>query len=78
MINQTPRNTIAAHAAHCLAGRGHVTVSNPRLDAGGFYIATVTLTTPTEIVSFEAWACSGAVGMNEIERRTLPKLPLLL
>lgn len=70
------RQTIAEHAQRCVGQMGHITVGKLRRNADGIQETTVTLTTPTEIVTFAAWAADGAVGMTETARRTLPELPL--
>lgn len=70
------KQTIAEHAHRCVGQMGRITVGKLRRDAHGIHEATVTLMTPTEIVTFAAWAADGAVGMTEIARRTLPELPL--
>lgn len=70
------RQAIAEHAQYCVGHLGRITVGKLRRDAHGIHEATVTLTTPTEIITYAAWAVSGAAGMTEIERRKLPALPL--
>jgi len=70
------RQVIVEHAQRCVGQLGRITVGRLRRDAHGIHETTVTLTTPTEIVTFAAWAADGAVGMTEIARRTLPELPL--
>lgn len=70
------RQAIAEHAQRCVGHLGRISVGRLCRDAHGIHEATVTLTTPTEIVTFAAWAADGAVGMTETARRTLPELPL--
>ncbi len=70
------RHAITEHAQRCVGHLGRIAIGKLRRDALGIHEATVTLTTPTEIVTFAAWAADGAVGMTETARRALPELPL--
>lgn len=67
---------IREHAERCVGHLGQITVGKLRRDAHGIHEATVTLTTPTEIVTYAAWAADGAVGISETGRHPLPALPL--
>ncbi|MCC6716314.1 MAG: hypothetical protein IT555_00355 [Acetobacteraceae bacterium] len=71
------RQVIAEHAQRCVGHLGRITIGRLRRDAHGIHETMVTLITPTEIVTYAAWAADGAVGMTETARRTLPELPLL-